>query len=217
MTSASCSSVPSQGIRGWSHTSQAARRPSGESRGPVMKRCRSSVSSRTAARSPAADPSSGTAASTRRTSVGAGPVNSSSTHQTSPPRSTGSAQRSPPPIADTGVRGRGAGPPGASGSYAYSRWSAKWTKTSSGPAVGARSAPAQGRPPYSVTRLRTFHGAGSSVTVAGGAVGGGEAATDQGAAAGLLGPGLGPPHLGADRADVLGTSVERGGERGVDG
>lgn len=60
-----------------------------------------------------------------------------------------------------GVSARGAGPPGASGSYAYSRWSAKWTKTTRGPPRG-RSAPAQGSPPYSVTRLRTFHGAGSA-------------------------------------------------------
>lgn len=162
VTSATLSSVPSQGMRGWSHASQAAHRPSGESRGPVVNRYRSSVSSLTAARFPAAEPSSGTAAATRRTSVGAGPVNSSSTHQTSSPRSTGSAQRRPPPVRESGVRGRGPGLPGASGSYAYSRWSAKWTKTSRGPSAG-RCAPAQGRPPYSVTRLRTFHGAGSSV------------------------------------------------------
>lgn len=152
------SSDPSHGMRGWSQASQAARRPSGEIRGPVRKRCRSSVSSRTPSRSCAAEPSSGTAASTRRTSTGPSPVNSSSTHHTSP-RSTstcGSAHLSPPPTGDTGVSGRGTPP----GRYRYSRWSAKCTKTTSG--SPSTTAPAQGCPPYSMTRLRTFHGAGST-------------------------------------------------------
>src|SRR6478735_8772003 len=58
-------------------------------------------------------PSSGTAAITRRTSVGDSPVNSSSTHHTSPcPSCTcGSTQRSPPPISDTGVSGQGSSGP----------------------------------------------------------------------------------------------------------
>lgn len=104
LTSPSMTTVASQGICGWSQAIQAACRPSGESRGPVTKRCRSSQSSRTARRSIAAEPSRGTAAITRRTSVGPSPVNSSSTHQTSPRsgRSWGSAQRSPPPTGDRG-------------------------------------------------------------------------------------------------------------------
>lgn len=165
--SASITSVPSHGIRGWSQAIQATRRPSGETFGPVTKRCRSSESSRTAPRSSAADPSSGTAAITRRTSVGASPVNSSRTHHTSPrsPRSRcscGSTQRSPPPTPDSGVSGHGS--PDPSGAYAYSRWSVKFTKTTSGP-PSVRPAPAQGRPPYSMTRLRTFHGTGSTESV----------------------------------------------------
>ncbi len=160
--SASSTVVPSHGIRGWSQAIQAARRPSGEIRGPVTKRFRSSLSSRTAARSPAAEPSSGTAAITRRTSVGRGPVNSSRTHHTSPrsSRSTGSAQRSPPPTAETGVSGRGAASP--SGAWAYNRWSAKWQNTRTA-RPSASTAPAQGWPPYSMTRLRTFQGVGSGV------------------------------------------------------
>ena len=43
---------------------------------------------------------------------------------------------------ETGVSGRGSAP-GTSGSYAYSRWSAKWTKTTSGP-PSPRAAPAHG-------------------------------------------------------------------------
>ncbi len=78
------SSVPSHGMRGWSQPSHAARRPSGATRGPVTNRWRPSVSSRTAERSSAAEPSSGTAARTRRTSEGPSPVNSSRTHHTSP-------------------------------------------------------------------------------------------------------------------------------------
>lgn len=165
--SASMTTVPSHGIRGWSQAIQAARRPSWETLGPVTNRCRSSESSRTAARSSAAEPSSGTAATTRRTSVGAGPVNSSSTHQTSPAapcsgRTCGSAQRSPPPTSDTGVSGHGAA--GPSGAYAYSRWSAKWTNTTRSSPL-SRTVPAQGWPPYSITRLRMFQGAGSTGAV----------------------------------------------------
>lgn len=158
-SSATTSSVPSQGMRGWSQASQAARCPSGESRGPVTKRCRSGASSRTAPRSSAAEPSSGTATGTRRRSVGPSPVNSSRTHHTSPRsgRGSGSIQRRPPPTVDSGVSGRGSPPPGVK---AYSRWSVKFTKTTSGPVSVVTAA--HGRPPYSMTRLRTFHGAGST-------------------------------------------------------
>lgn len=119
VTSATITTVPSHGICGWSQAIQAALRPSWESFGPVTNRCRSPLSSRTALRSPAAEPSRGTAAITRRTSVGDSPVKSSSTHQTSPwaPRSRcswGSTQRSPPPMSDTGLSGQGSsGPSGA--------------------------------------------------------------------------------------------------------
>lgn len=117
VTSAIFSSVPSHGMRGWSQAIQTARCPSGESLGPVTNRCRSVSSSRTASRFSAALPSSGTAAGTRRTSVGPSPVNSSRTHQTSPVAActTGSTQRSPPPTPESGVSGRGSAP-GRSGS-----------------------------------------------------------------------------------------------------
>ncbi len=49
------------------------------------------------------------------------------------------------------------------------------------------------------------------------AAGAGGAAAHQGAAARLPRPGLGPPHFGADRAEVFGPSVERGREARVDG
>ena len=203
-TSASISSVPSHGIRGWSQAIQAARRPSGESRGPVTNRCRSSVSSRTAPRSSAADPSSGTAAITRRTSVGAvaGELLQDAPHF-APLR--GATAGRPSAVrrrrADSGVSGRGS--PGPSGSYAYSRWSAKLTKTTSGP-PSARPAPAQGRPPYSMTRLRTFHGAGSTDSSVPSA-----RRRTRARRPALGGPRLGPPHLVADDADVLGAAVVR--------
>src|SRR5690606_25032132 len=44
----------------------------------------------------------------------------------------------------------------------YRRWSAKSTNTTSGPVSVV--VPVQGRPPYSWTRLRTFHGAGSTAS-----------------------------------------------------
>lgn len=151
------------GHPGWSQAIHTACPPSGERRGEVTKSWESSESSRTAVRSSAAEPSSGTAAATRRTSLGPSPVNSSSTHHTSPRSGwiCGSAQRRPSPTGESGVSGRGTAP-SASGSYAYSRWSGKWEKTISDPVPG-RAVPAQARPPYSMTRVRTFHGAGSGL------------------------------------------------------
>ena len=75
----------------------------------------------------------------------------------------------------------------------------------------ARGAPAQGWPPYSMTRLRMFHGAGSTDSLA--AV---RPSADQRAPAALGRAWFGPPHLVADRPDVLRPAVVRGGERGVD-
>ncbi len=116
--SATRSSVASQGMSGWFHTIHAARAPSRLTRGPVVNRYASSVSSRTAPRSPAAEPSSGTAATTRRTCVGRSPVNSSRTAHTSlrSGENSMSHHRSPPGNRGTGVRGRGPRP--ASGSTA---------------------------------------------------------------------------------------------------
>ncbi len=69
-----------------------------------------------------------------------------------------SANRIPALIAGTGVTGRGT-LPGTSGSSRYSRWSAQLANTTGCPDPAGR--PAHGWPPYSITRLRTYHGAAS--------------------------------------------------------
>lgn len=144
------SSVPSHGIRGWSQAIQASRRPSGLIRGKARK----SLSATTSRTSP--DPSSGTATTARVT--GARPVSVSRTHHTSVPscESTGSAYRQPDGVGGSGVSGCGSLP----ASSRYRRWSLHSLKTSAWPAsVGTAS---QHAPPYSCTRVRAFHGAGST-------------------------------------------------------
>ncbi len=72
-----------------------------------------------------------------------------------------------PVLGDVGERGQRAGARRSRGRRARSRRAAGRrvvrSETISGPPL-PRAAPAQGRPPYSITRLRTFQGAGSTLT-----------------------------------------------------
>nr|BFF26325.1 hypothetical protein GCM10025732_42900 [Glycomyces mayteni] len=106
---------------GWFQAIHATAPPEGLSFGPVRNRYESSVNSRTRASSPCRVRS--TAAMTRLTSVGPGPVCSSRTaHTTDRSRSTtGSDQRSAPGNAGAGLIGSGSRR--RSGSNTYSRWS----------------------------------------------------------------------------------------------
>ena len=160
------SSVPSHGIRGWSQLIQASLVPSGDAVGNA-KNCAPVTRTRMAAASDAADPSSGTATIARLTFMpppvwnpGSGSPSSgrliSRTHQISRPSGerVRSANLNPAP---SGVSGAGA-PPAAPDRY--SRWSAKFAKTRSKP--GPSGTGRNDWPPYSCTRLRAYHGAGSS-------------------------------------------------------
>ncbi len=89
-TSATRTSVPSQGIAGCSQAIQAARRPSGEGLGSVTNQ-RSARSTRTREGSSAAEPSRGIETRSRRSSSGAVPWNASRMHQTRSPTRTGAA------------------------------------------------------------------------------------------------------------------------------
>ena len=94
------SSVPSQGIRGWSQAIHATRRPSGAGRGKARKSLPPAIS-RTAAGSVAAAPDTGTATRCRRIVPS---ECASRTHQISSPPgpSTGSAYRRPAASAGSG-------------------------------------------------------------------------------------------------------------------
>jgi hypothetical protein len=141
------SSVPSQGICGCSQPIQARRLPSGEKRGNATK-CAPPASERIPVSSSAPVPSSSTATMSRVT-VPSACV--SRTAITSEPRMLMSPNRKPRPA---GVSGTGVEPPSSS---RYRRWSVNSTNTSARSAVTAHAPP-----PYSCTRLRAFHGAGSA-------------------------------------------------------
>ena len=137
------SSVPSQGMLGWFQLIHASFVPSGDGVGNA-KNCAPVTSTRIAAASAPADPSSGTATISRRTAMppprwkpagGGAPCDGSTvsrTHQIS--RSSGertsSAKRKPP---SAGVSGTGSMPASTAPPAAYSRWSAKLAKTRSYP------------------------------------------------------------------------------------
>jgi hypothetical protein len=103
------SSVPSQGMRGWSQLIHASRVPSGEGVGNAKKSA-PVTRTRTASGVSAAEPSSGTATIARLTPPSA--ATASRTHQASRPSGdrTMSANRKPP---SAGVSGAGS-PPSAS-------------------------------------------------------------------------------------------------------
>src|SRR5690348_209792 len=173
VTGATRSSVPSHGMFGWFQLIHASFVPSGDEVGNA-KNCAPETSTRIAAASAAAEPSSGTATISRRTATppprwkpaGGGVPSAGSTvsrtHQIS--WSSGervrSAKRKPP---SAGVSGTGSMPASTAPPAAYSRWSAKLAKTRSNPP--ASDSDGTGRydlPPYSCTRVLAFHGAGSS-------------------------------------------------------
>lgn len=166
-TSATRSTVPSHGIRGWSQAIQASRRPSGDGVGKARKSLPPAGSPPPRSRLPPTRsrtprlPSSGTATRWRRT---APPTCASRTHSTPEPSadSTGSAYRRPAGTGGSGVSGTGAAAPGSS---RYSRWSVRSANTRAVPAgveTGRKL-----RPPYSWTRFDALHGAGSTSTAAG--------------------------------------------------
>ena len=136
---------------GWSQAIHANREPSGDKRGKA-KNWLPPTTTRTFDASSAADPSSGTATIARRTSPSA--VCSSRTHHTSSRAATwvSSAYRQPASTCETGVSGVGDDPT----SSRYSRWSPHSANTSADADSGSHA-----MPPYSCTRVRAFHGAGS--------------------------------------------------------
>lgn len=221
MTSATTTSVPSHGIKGWSQASQAARRPSDDRRAPVTNRRRSSVSSRTAARSSAADPSSGTAASSRR--VGR-------------PLTRELLQHAPhfaPLQQQLRLHPAQSAPYGRDGSERT------WPITGLGHGLGlglglgpelVHVHPLVGEVHEHHEEPPVVHGTGPWLSPvlddpAADVPGGGQEGLlravgptpDEGAATVLGRPGRGPPHLVADEADVLGAPVVRGREGRVDG
>ena len=159
------SSVPSHGIRGWSQLIHASFVPSGDAVGNA-KNCAPVTRTRMAAASDAADPSSGTATIARLTFMpppvwnpGSGWPSSgrlvSRTHQISRPSGerVRSANRNPAP---SGVSGAGAPRPRPTGKPLVGE--VREDEIEAGPSGTGRN----DRPPYSCTRLRAYHGAGSS-------------------------------------------------------